>query len=196
MILVTGGARCGKSAFAEQYAAHIGSKGIYIATSQIIDDEMERRIELHRAKRREAPIQWETYEEPYDLADRIQRLNDELKSDADTVVLVDCMSIWLSNWQLSYERAETEYEHQDEAQRRILAKIEQLVDAITSFEGHMILVTTEVGDSIVPQQRLGRRFRDAVGLMNQFLAAQSDQVFLVTAGIPVDIKKLAFTFDE
>lgn len=194
MILVTGGARCGKSAFAEQYAAHIGSKGIYIATSQIIDDEMERRIELHRAKRREAPIQWDTYEEPYDLADRIHQLNEDV--DPNAVVLVDCMSIWLSNWLLSYERAETEYEHQDEAQRRIMAKIEQLVDAVSSYKGHIILVTSEVGDSIVPQQRLGRRFRDAVGLMNQFLAAQSEQVFLVTAGIPVDIKKLAFTFNK
>lgn len=193
LILITGGASSGKSAFAEKYAAYLGRKGIYIATSQIIDDEMERRIELHRAKRRESPIGWTTYEEPYDLVDRLNQLSAQL--EPETVVLVDCMTVWLSNWLLSYERTETEYEQQYEAQQKILDKIKQIVDAADAFKGKIILVTNEVGDSIVPQQRLGRRFRDLVGLMNQFLAERSEQVILVTAGIPVELKSRAFKFD-
>lgn len=202
MILVTGGASSGKSAFAERYAAYLGHKGIYIATSQIIDDEMERRIELHRTKRLESGFAWETYEEPYDLTERINQINSDYTKvdqahdmEADMsppVVLVDCMTMWLTNWLLSYERQETEYEPQDKVQQQIVSKMDDLLEAVTAFQGKIILVTNEVGDSITPQQRLGRRFRDLAGLMNQHLAAKSEQVFLVTAGIPIELKQREF----
>lgn len=205
MILVTGGARSGKSAFAERYAAYLGHTGIYIATSQIIDEEMERRIELHRAKRRESAFRWESYEEPYDLVERIHSINEQYKSIesvsdssehvSQPVVLVDCMTVWLSNWLLSYERLETEYEPQEKVQQQILGKMNELLEAVTDFQGKIILVTNEVGDSITPEYRLGRRFRDLAGLMNQHLAEKSEQVFLVTAGIPIELKQREFNFD-
>lgn len=183
VVLVTGGARSGKSSFAEKYAARLAERGVYVATSQILDDEMGQRIALHRERRVRTGFAWETVEEPYELC-RVLREREDAP-----VVLVDCLTLWLTNWLLAEEEAE-------DAERRVLARVDELVRVLESYSGRVVLVTNEVGDGIVPEYRLGRSFRDLAGVMNQRIAAASDSVFLVTAGIPVELKSLAFRWPE
>lgn len=187
VVLVTGGARSGKSTFAEKYAAHLGSRGIYIATSPVFDEELEERVRLHQQRREQSAFTWMTVEEPYELTGILQELRSRTDLwDSGTVVLVDCLILWLSNWLL--------YHEEEDAMERLLAKIGELQEALRDFPGTILLVTNEVGYGIVPDYPLGRVFRDMAGMMNQHVAAESDQVFLVTAGIPVELKSRAFGF--
>ena len=159
-----------------------------------------------------------TLEEPYELAallDRLSASNSNAVYNADQssrdqlgqelqqpmhsevrwcptearmpVVLVDCLTLWLSNWLLTEEN--------DPKSQATAAKMKELVDAAARFDGTLLMVTNEVGSGIVPEYRLGRQFRDLAGQLNRQLAAVSDQVFLVAAGIPLEIKSRAFTFD-
>lgn len=192
-VLVTGGARSGKSAFAERYAAKLASEGIYIATAQAYDDEMRQRIEQHRRERDERGFRWTTREEPYDLAEALRELSADREPDADPVsaadesvrfrrvVLVDCLTLWLSNRLLAWEG-------EADAERRVEARIDELTRAFADYSGALVLVTNEVGYGLVPEYKLGRQFRDLSGRMNQRLAQAADQVFLVTAGIPIELK--------
>lgn len=206
-VLVTGGARSGKSSFAERYAQKLGSKGIYIATAQAYDDEMRERLALHRERREQSGFCWETVEEPLDLAELIRSLSrqtDAVEGNGsesgtgaaegvaerkDRVVLVDCLTLWLSNWVLRYE-------NDPNMDRLVAGKVEELAEAVRAFNGPLLLVTNEVGSGIVPEYRLGRVYRDLAGRMNQRIAEQCGQVFLVACGIPVDLKRLSFQFDE
>lgn len=183
--LVTGGTRSGKSAFAEKYAAYLGSSGIYIATAQAYDKEMAQRIQLHQNRRRDCGFSWTTFEEPYELTATLQRLGTEADIQAGKkVILVDCLTIWLTNWLLLAEK---------EANIDIVSsEIDALVNASADFSGHLLLVSNEVGSGIVPAYPLGREFRDLAGWLNQRLAQVCGQVFLVTAGIPLELKSLAF----
>jgi len=183
VVLVTGGARSGKSSFAEKYAALSAERGVYVATSQIGEGEMERRVALHRGRRERSGFPWETVEEPYELC-RVLREQEEAP-----VVLVDCLTLWLSNWLLREEAAA-------DAEARVIRRIDELAVLLGGYAGHAVLVTNEVGDGIVPETRLGRVYRDLAGVMNQRVAAVSDRVFLVTAGIPVELKSLAFRWPE
>ncbi|WP_409344776.1 bifunctional adenosylcobinamide kinase/adenosylcobinamide-phosphate guanylyltransferase [Paenibacillus sp. MBLB4367] len=185
LVLITGGARSGKSSFAERYAAHLGSTGTYIATCQLYDDEMRDRVNMHKQDREASGFPWTTLEEPYELPALLDELSAGV-SGASPIVLVDCLTLWLSNWLLSEEnesKAET-----------TAAKMRELVDAAGRFDGILLMVTNEVGSGIVPEYKLGRVFRDLAGQLNRRLAEVSDQVFLVTAGIPLEIKSRAFTF--
>ncbi|TVY07679.1 bifunctional adenosylcobinamide kinase/adenosylcobinamide-phosphate guanylyltransferase [Paenibacillus cremeus] len=197
-VLVTGGARSGKSAFAEAYAARLSEQeqrhgqergqeqgqgrereqAVYIATAQAYDEEMRERIALHRRDREAHGYRWTTVEEPYALAETLQAAE-------APVVLVDCLTLWLSNWLLRME-------HEVEAERKVEAKIEELVSAFVACRSQIVLVTNEVGYGLVPEYKLGRQFRDLSGRMNQRLAKVADQVFLVTSGIPVELKSQAF----
>ena len=181
-VLITGGARSGKSRFAEEYAARLGNDGIYIATSQILDDEMQQRIERHRQRRESSAFAWRTVEEPHDLSG-------QLAIGYGSVVLIDCLTLWLSNWLLRYENDE-------QCEEKIMAKVDELADALTKLSGRIIVVTNEVGDGIVPEYPLGRQFRDLAGWMNQRIASVSRKVFLVTAGIPIELKSQAFKFPD
>jgi adenosylcobinamide kinase/adenosylcobinamide-phosphate guanylyltransferase len=176
-ILVTGGARSGKSSFAERLALALADRAVYVATAQAFDEEMKARIALHRQQREHHGARWETLEEPLGLP----ALLDRLSGAGGKAVLVDCLTLWLSNVLLS---AEGEADRQE----RVEQEITRLVDSVTSFEGTLILVTNEVGDGIVPEYPLGRLYRDLAGVMNARLARQCSQVFLVTAGIPVELK--------
>ncbi|UED67332.1 bifunctional adenosylcobinamide kinase/adenosylcobinamide-phosphate guanylyltransferase [Brevibacillus sp. HD3.3A] len=187
IVLVTGGARSGKSTFAEKYAAHLGKAGVYIATAQAFDEEMRERIARHRERRQQSDFPWETIEEPYALADVIRSLRQrDEPAQKQAVVLIDCLIVWLSNWLIRHE--------QEQAVERTLSQVDELVAALQDFPGTILLVTNEVGDGLVPEYPLGRRFRDLAGLMNQRMAAVADQVFLLTAGIPLEIKSKAFCF--
>lgn len=183
-ILVTGGARSGKSSFAERYAAHLGKSGIYIATSQPFDEEMAERLALHRERRDESGFAWQTVEEPLEVAEYLR----QYAPSSGEVVLIDCLTLWLSNWLFYYEK-------EADMEKRVGERIDELAEAVRTCAGTVLLVTNEVGSGIVPEYKLGRVYRDLAGRMNQRIAEVSGEVFLVTSGIPVELKRLAFRLE-
>lgn len=164
--LVLGGARSGKSRFAEDLAAASGLARTYVATAEVWDDEMRERIAHHRARRDGT---WTTVDAPLDLPEALPAA-----SGRDRIVLVDCLTLWLSNVML--------------AGRDVEAAIDALLAALAAISGPAILVSNEVGSGIVPDTRLGRDFRDHQGRLNQRVAAIADRVKLVVAGLPLDLK--------
>jgi adenosylcobinamide kinase/adenosylcobinamide-phosphate guanylyltransferase len=200
LIFITGGARSGKSAFAERYAAKLGQQGIYIATAQLYDDEMRERARVHREDRERSGFAWVTCEEPYALADRIVDYGREGAIAADSrtsltpplppppVLLVDCLTLWLSNWLLKLEA--------EGRLTELALKIDELVEVCAVCPLPLLTVSNEVGGGIVPEYPLGRLFRDYAGILNRKMAAASTQALLLTAGVPLDLKKLAFSLEE
>ena len=164
-ILITGGARSGKSGFAERLTLSRSGRGIYIATAEAGDREMAQRIAAHRARRGAA---WTTVQEPLDLAGALRQ------SDGDAPRLVDCVTLWLSSLML----ADRDWE----------AEVDALTRELARQSAPVVLVTNEVGAGIVPENALARRYRDAAGWTNQRLAAACDAVWLVAAGCPVQLK--------
>lgn len=164
-ILVLGGARSGKSRHAQGLAEAMRTKRLFIATAQAFDDEMRERIARHRADR---DASWTTAEAPRDLPGAIRT-----HATGEVVVLVDCLTLWLSN--LLLDGADLD------------AASEQLAAALAEADAPVILVSNEVGFGIVPDNALGRQFRDAAGRLNQRLAASCDATDLVVAGIPLRI---------
>ena len=194
LILILGGARSGKSAFAERLAASSGRTVAFIATATASDDEMRERIARHRASR---PKLWHTLEEPLDLAGAIQ----QAYKLAD-VVLLDCVTLWLSNLLLQESGLDgTGGDDKEQEELRItsnlfdersLKQIEALLAVVQAAEPGktLIVVTNEVGLGIVPAYPLGRVYRDTLGYVNQRLAQAADRVYLMVAGMAVDIKRL------
>jgi adenosylcobinamide kinase/adenosylcobinamide-phosphate guanylyltransferase len=194
LVLITGGARSGKSKFAEAYTAHLASEAIYVATAQIYDDEMQHRMEMHQMRRVQSGYAWTTITEPYELSQVLEKLN---AANPPQVVLIDCMTLWLSNWLLKWLDAEPvnmNNVQNDRIQQLSDLKLEELWLKLVDFKGTVLMVTNEVGNGIVPEYPLGRLYRDLAGIMNQRLAALCDQVFLVTAGIPIELKRHEFRF--
>lgn len=179
IVLVTGGARSGKSAFAEKYVAARGGKVAYIATAEALDDEMTARVALHRARR---PASWHTFEAPRAATGAIALAAGE----ADTI-LFDCLTVYVANILLDPAAPATP----PERHRQIQSEIAALVAAARASAVTVVFVTNEVGAGIVPENALAREYRDVAGLANQQVAAAADEVYLVVSGIPVDIKKLA-----
>ncbi len=163
-----GGARSGKSRLAEQSAMNSGMELVYIATGEARDEEMSDRISRHQQQRGES---WVTIEESLQLVATLQR-----ESRHNRCVVVDCLTLWLSNW-LDYD--ETAW---PQAQSDLLALLPML-------EGKIIFVSNEVGQGVVPMNALARKFVDESGRLHQALAAQSDTVYFVVAGIPQVIKE-------
>lgn len=182
--LILGGARSGKSLLAEkraQESAEIrGLNVIYLATAQALDSEMARRVAHHRARR---PTEWGCVEETLHLPQRLREL-----AAPDTCLLVDCLTLWLSNLLFAGQAAS-----QAEAGEAIDCPLfrEQttaLIDTLPQLPGHVILVSNEVGWGIVPMHPVSRLFADEQGRLNQRVAAVCDQVTLVAAGLPVTLK--------
>jgi len=165
-VLVLGGQRSGKSRFAEELIAKSRLTPVYLATATAGDGEMAERIARHRNRRGEG---WRTVEEPLDLAGTLQR-----EARDGQAVLVECLTLWLSNLM--------------GAGRDIDAETATLVAALTATQGAVVLVSNEVGGGIVPDNRLARRYADALGTLNQRVAAAVDQVVLVAAGQPLLLK--------
>jgi len=165
-VLVLGGARSGKSAFAEGLVAATGLSRHYIATGRAWDEEMRRRIDRHRLDRGAG---WETHEEPLALAERIAAVG-----HPDRAVLVDCLTLWITNLMLE--------------ERDIAAAFAGLGEALSSAAGPVVLVSNEVGLGIVPENRMARDFRDHAGRLHQRLAAIVSQVYFVAAGLPLKMK--------
>lgn len=181
IILVTGGARSGKSSFAEKLALKYGrGRAAYIATAQIFDSEMAYRVALHQSRRGEA---WTTFEAPNAAEDTIREVGKSFSA-----ILFDCVTIYVSNFLCASDLCDTE----DEAglYDNLRGLIRRLLDAALSVDAVTIFVTNEVGCGIVPDNKLARRFRDLAGLANQMLAAHADKVFLTVAGVAVDVKRL------
>jgi adenosylcobinamide kinase/adenosylcobinamide-phosphate guanylyltransferase len=151
VILITGGARSGKSSYAEERAAALGQRRIYIATAEAKDEEMSRRIAEHRKRRGQ---EWATIEEPFELAEALLA-----RCGQTDCALVDCLTLWMSNLLL----------RRDEQTAR--EKVQELRDTLWRVDFHVLLVTNEVGWGIVPDNPLARQFRDLVGWANQQIAS-------------------------
>jgi adenosylcobinamide kinase/adenosylcobinamide-phosphate guanylyltransferase len=165
-ILVTGGARSGKSRFALERATPLGPPRVFIATAEAGDEEMASRIARHRLGR---PKGWRTVEEPRRLAAALRRC-------AGGVVLIDCLTLWLAN------------RMGDEPGFDPAPPVEELLRALRARRAAVVAVTNEVGSGIVPQTPLGRAFRDATGFMNQRAAEAADAAYLLVAGQALRIK--------
>ena len=163
--LVTGGARSGKSRYGESLITALPPPWVYVATAEAGDAEMVARIAEHRKRR---PASWTIIEEPHELAGAFSRI------DEAAPVLVDCLTLWLSNRLL----VDADFEKETEGLAGVLAH----------RTGSVVLVTNEVGSGIVPDNALARRFRDAQGRLNQRMAALADRVVLVVAGMPLVVK--------
>jgi adenosylcobinamide kinase/adenosylcobinamide-phosphate guanylyltransferase len=172
-IFITGGARSGKSRFAEQLATGYGAPLGYLATAQPLDDEMGQRIRKHRQRRGD---DWHTLEEPLHLAQTLA-VND----GRFNVILVDCLTLWLSNLLLCEELDE-------ETETRAMDEVQRLATTLRGMTTPVIIVSNEVGMGIVPENRLARLFRDIAGQANQIIAAAADEAWLVASGIPLRLK--------
>jgi adenosylcobinamide kinase / adenosylcobinamide-phosphate guanylyltransferase len=166
IILVGGGARSGKSRHALELARKRGSRLIFLATAEALDEEYAARIARHRADR---GAEFSTVEEPLEIADVIRKT-----ADADAIVL-DCLTLWLSNIMLTFGRD-------------VNAEIEKLIQAARATPTTVIAVTNEVGCGIVPDNALSRDFRDHSGILNQRVAAVADEVYWMVFGQPLRVK--------
>ncbi|MGP9788629.1 bifunctional adenosylcobinamide kinase/adenosylcobinamide-phosphate guanylyltransferase [Roseinatronobacter sp. NSM] len=168
LTLILGGARSGKSALAEREITALPAPWHYIATAQAFDDEMRDRIRHHQARRGNG---WHIYEDPFDLAQRLSTLPD------GAPVLVDCLTLWLTNHLL--------------ADHCLQAQYDALEIALLARKGPVWLVSNEVGLGIVPDNALARRFRDEAGRLNQRMATLATRVIFVAAGLPLQLKGAA-----
>lgn len=169
MIFVTGGCRSGKSRYALNYANQHFSKKLYLATSEILDEEMATRVEQHKKAR--GP-EWETCEEPIEVVEKIGFYGDKAE-----VILLDCLTLWLSNLLIKWD---------DDL--KVIDGINRLVAAVEESPASLILVTNEVGMGIVPVEPLARRFRDLAGMANRRVAEAVDTVVFMVSGIPLFLK--------
>lgn len=174
---VLGGARSGKSSFAERYVAKASTASeeiprpvVYLATAQALDEEMKTRIGVHQAQR---PSDWLTIEEPLNLP---RVLTELAQWPVHPVILIDCLSLLLSNWMsASYD---------------IQEQMESLLAALQAYPATVFVVSNEVGFGIVPANAMAREYRDWLGWFNQSVAAKAQSVLFVVAGIPIDLRKL------
>lgn len=171
LFLIGGGVRSGKSAFALGRALALGERRVFVATAQPFDDEMRERIGRHRDERADAFV---TIEEPLAVPERLAEL-----SDVD-VVLVDCLTLWLSNLLL-----------RGDDERAVAAAVARLAAVLAARRFHVVLVTNEVGMGIVPESALGRLFRDVAGRAHQHLAALADEVYFAALGLVLQLKPSA-----
>lgn len=165
-ILITGGARSGKSGLAEEMTLALGRPALYLATAEALDDEMSERIARHRARR--GP-EWQTLSVPLDLAQALRETDND-----GAPRLVDCLTLWLSNLMF--------------AERDWQAEVAALAALIPTLRAPVVFVTNEVGAGIVPENALARAYRDAAGLTNQQLATACDELWFCIAGHPMKVK--------
>ena len=166
LVLVLGGARSGKSVYAERLVCQSGLDAVYVATATPGDAEMAERIAIHRSRRGET---WRTVEAPDRLEETLER-----EAAVGRTVLVDCLTLWLTNIMLAGADVE--------------ARSRSLVETARKLPGLRIFVSNEVGLGLVPETPIGRRFRDAQGRLNQAMAAAADQVVFMAAGLPLMLK--------
>ncbi len=178
--LIIGGARSGKSHFAQALALKSGQPVLFVATAEPGDEEMRQRIEEHRKAR---PPTWQTLEATTHVGRRIAREIGETPT-----VIVDCVTLLVNNIFSQHGDPDSEPVDASLIEREVVAEIKELVDCIDRVNARFIIVTNEVGLGLVPPNRLGRLYRDFLGRANQMLAQRVAEVYLLTAGIPLRIK--------
>jgi adenosylcobinamide kinase/adenosylcobinamide-phosphate guanylyltransferase len=169
-MLILGGAKSGKSSFALNVSNSLDRERIFLATAQPFDQEMEERIGRHQAERGTG---WRTIEEPLKISETISAHDSQ-----DTIILVDCLTLWLNNLYMEYGE---DPEAIDEA-------IENLARQLADIHGAVVVVSNEVGMGIVPDNKLSRTYRDTAGYMNQRIARLAGEVVAVIAGLPIVLK--------
>ncbi len=172
MQLILGGARSGKSGYAEQLAKASGLAVTYIATAQVYDDEFAERVAHHKARR---PAEWQLVETPYNLASTLQA-----QDSADQCIIVDCLTLWLA--QYICPDCESPEAVSWESERQALLAV------LPTLQGTIILVSNEVGMGIVPLGKINRDFQDEQGRLNQLVAQVADKVSFIAAGLPINLK--------
>lgn len=181
LIIVSGGARSGKSTFAEALVEKMDRPIAYLATSQALDPEMEERIRIHAARR---PPEWTTIEEPVDVSLPLKTHGQTYKT-----WLLDCITLYVSNLLLQYTYGlEVDSAAASDAEKKILEQIEILLETIQKLPITMVAVTNEVGWGLVPGDPLSRAYRDIAGRVNQRLAQAAEEVYLVALGLPIRLK--------
>jgi adenosylcobinamide kinase / adenosylcobinamide-phosphate guanylyltransferase len=168
-VLITGGCRSGKSRYALDYANRHFSRKLFLATCEVLDDEMARRVENHRKTR--GP-EWETAEEPLEIVERIRQYGEKVE-----VILIDCVTLWLSNLLMK-----------GEADSKVMDEVDRFVEILGQKRTSFVIVSNEVGMGIVPADPLSRRFRDLAGTANQRIARGVDTVIFMVSGIPLFLK--------
>ena len=179
--LIIGGARSGKSSFAQELALRQGGSALFVATATAGDEEMSRRIKQHQAAR---PTTWDTLEATSSIGKQIPA-----KVGQAQAVIIDCITLLVNNIFGQYSH-QGEQIDADQIERAVTAEIEELMDCINRLDAYFIIVTNELGTGLVPPSRVARLYRDLLGKANQMLAAASDEVFLMMAGVPVKIKQV------
>ena len=174
LIFIVGGARSGKSSLAEWLAGQYQGV-LFVATAEPLDEDMERRIARHKASR---PHGWRTLEEPVDLASSLQGIDDQYE-----VCLVDCLTVWVSN--LLLRMVDTV-----DVEDTIAGAAEHLLEVYERSPASWIVVSNEVGLGVVPPTSLGRRYRDALGRVNQLVATRADRVYFMVSGLALELKSL------
>jgi adenosylcobinamide kinase/adenosylcobinamide-phosphate guanylyltransferase len=168
-VLVLGGARSGKSAYALQRAQEWEGRLIYLATAEGKDEEMRKRIARHRARRRSR--RWETIEEPLEVVWQLKEMDEAIGA-----VVLDCVTLWVSNALLNHQQEELENQ------------VSELVEEVPLLPFHILVVSNEVGLGLVPDTPLGREYRDLLGSVNQRLAQVCKEVVFMAAGLPLKLK--------
>lgn len=188
LILVLGGARSGKSDFAEKQAVRLGKRVVYIATAAVKDGEMAERVQKHKARR---PASWETVEEEKNVIDVIR------KGHKGDVYLLDCVTLWITNLLLDesspFPDVPASYEDVPVSSKKEAWILEQahLLGESVSNGADLIIVANETGLGLVPEYPLGRVFRDLAGKVNQILASKAEEVYFIIAGLPLRLKPFA-----
>jgi len=184
VILILGGARSGKSRFAQRLASGLGHRVLYVAPLVPLDEEMRRRVELHQKSR---PSSWRTLEAPTSVAKAMR----EHIADAEVVIL-DCITLLVANLMSPAELAGINYEA---IQREMTTELEALLACVDDSSASLIIVSNEVGSGLVPPYPSGRAFRDLLGEANQFIAERADKVYMMIAGLPLELKTLSTRAD-
>ncbi len=177
-ILVTGGARSGKSKFAQKLASGLGEPVLFVATAEALDEEMRERIEEHRKSR---PATWETLEVRRHVGTKILERAFKIRT-----VLIDCIALLVNN--ILFDCSKDEELDPARAEKEVRDEMEELISCMRQLAANFIIVTNEVGLGIVPGERVSRLYRDLLGKANQMLAECAGEVYLLISGIPLKIK--------
>ncbi len=180
VILLLGGARSGKSRFAQQLARKMADKVLFVATATAGDDEMRRRIAKHQEER---PATWRTLDAATHIGSRIEQGIGDSR-----LVIIDCITLLLNNILCQYDEKQFESLKDSVLEKRVTAEIDGLLICLKKVPASFIIVSNEVGLGLVPDNRLGRLYRDFLGQVNQMLAKEADEVYLLVGGIPLTVK--------
>ena len=180
ILLLLGGARSGKSYYAQELAKKTAEKVLFVATAEAGDEDMRRRIEKHQHDR---PAAWRTLEATTGIGDRIQ---DEIEDEQ--MVIIDCITLLVNNIFGRYNEQQFETIEDSVLEKQVISEINQLLECLKTVDSSFIIISNEVGLGLVPGNRMGRLYRDFLGRANQMLAQNADEVYFMVAGIPLRVK--------